>query len=415
MRRIVVAAAAAVLLIAAATPSGAQQRVPRRPRLMVANADTNDATLYFQLGLEKLERDPGVAADAFYWAMRLDPMSPQSLYARGVALLLRDPQRLVKYQQRDARTMALPAVRGIDSLRFLAEMQDPFLHRGLEELQLFAYAKNAPRSEDWFGTSQSTGAGSVTGSRAGGQVAAGIAGQTERFLEENDQIARGQLYYSQGELRNALQYLNVGMRNRELDWVYAERARIFMELRQVDSAANNMWQALRLRQGPNDDWSRHVYESHAAWQFAHGRMLEDRRDTAAARAAYERSISQDPNYYPALMRLGALALVQGDSAGAAGVFRRVVDRPDVQFFACAVSATLLSRMGRHDAAVAALRKATTVEPLASAGWLMLARASEAARDTAGAVSSYERYLALAPRVEAARPTAVSALERLRRQ
>ena len=405
-----------ILLLAAGTapPLRAQQRAPRRPRLE-ASADTNDAAVYFQVGLDRLERDPTTAADAFYWAARLDPMSPQALYARGVALLLRDPQRLVKYQQRDARILGLPAVRGIDSLRFLAEMQDPFLHRGLEELQLFMYAKNASRSEEWFGSSSNTGAGTLTGgTRAGGSTSSGIAASTEHFLEENDQLARGQLYYSQGELRSALQYLAIAMRNHELDWVYAERARIFAEMRQTDSAASSMWNALRLRQGPNDDWSRHMYETTAAWQFAHGRVLEDRRDTAAARAAYERAWAADPNYYPALLRLGTLALQQGDTAGAVGALRRVVDRPDVQFFACAVAATVFNRIGRRDAALAALRKATTIEPLASAGWLMLARTYQSAHDTTNAVAAFERFVALAARADAALPTAATTLATLRR-
>jgi tetratricopeptide (TPR) repeat protein len=399
-----------------ALPLAGQQRAPRRPRLP-ADADTNDAAAYFQLGLQRIERDPTIAADAFYWAAHLDPMSPQALYARGVALLLKDPQRLVKYQQRDSRTLGLAAVRGIDSLRFLAEMQDPFLHRGLEEIQLFQYAKNATHSEEWFGSSSNTGAGTVAGDMHGGSAGAsrssGIASSTERFLEENDQLARAQLYYSQGELRNALQYLAIGNRNREQDWVFQERARIFVEMRQLDSAAAMMWNALRLRQGPNDDWSRHMYETHAAWQFAHGRILEDRRDTAGARAAYERSIAADPNYYPALLRLGLMALTQGDSAGASGVLRRVVDRPDVQFFACAVAATVYNRMGRRDNAIAALRKATEIEPLASAGWLMLARTYETAQDTTNAVAAYEKFVALSARADAARPTAELSLARLR--
>ncbi|HEY2804639.1 MAG TPA: hypothetical protein VGI92_02155, partial [Gemmatimonadales bacterium] len=83
-------------LVLAAAPLGAQ-RPPRRPRL-AAGADTNDAVAYFQFGLDKVENDPSGGEAAFYWAARLDPMSPQSQYALYIARLLRDPARLAKYQ-----------------------------------------------------------------------------------------------------------------------------------------------------------------------------------------------------------------------------------------------------------------------------------------------------------------------------
>jgi tetratricopeptide (TPR) repeat protein len=275
---------------------------------------------------------------------------------------------------------------------------------------IFLFSKSVTRSEEWFGQSSSAG-GVASGNRS--NTSSGIVGATEAFLEQNDPLMRGQLYYSQGELRNALQYYALAMRNRELDHIWAERARVWAELRLLDSATVAMQAALRLRRGPSDDVSRPVWESGAAWQFALGRILEDRRDTAGARAAYERSIGADPAYYPATIRLGVLAIQDGDTAGAAGALNRVVRRPDVQFFACAVSATLLNRIGRRDAAIAALRRGTEIEPLASAGWLMLARTLESARDTAGATSSYDRYLMLAPRNDAARPNAMQSLGRLR--
>jgi tetratricopeptide (TPR) repeat protein len=401
-----------LLLIAASAVSLEAQQAPRRPRLS-GDADTNDAAAYFQLGLDKARTDPNGADAAFYWASRLDPMSPQSLYARGIVQILRDPARLVRYQQRDARTLAQPQVRTIDSLRYRAEMADPFFHRGMDELLLFAWGKAASHgSEEWFGTSSSAGAGAVSDSR-GASNASGIANALERFLEENDPYGRGQLYYSQGDLRNAVLYLGIAQRNRAADWVWADRARAFMELRQVDSALANLGQAIESRTGASDDDAHHVYESTAAWTFALGRVLEDRRDSAAARRAYQRALAADPGYYPATLRLGILALGARDTAAAVGALQDVVRRPDAQFFATAVAATVLSRIGRRDEALAALRRGTEIEPWASSGWLMLGRGLEGASDTTGAVNAYQRYLALAPRGDAARPNATASLGRLR--
>src|SRR5438067_13646829 len=78
------------LLLLALAPALLQaQRAPRRPRLG-ADGDTNDAAAYFQLGLDKAERDPAQAEAAFYWASHLDPLSPQALYALSVARLLKE-------------------------------------------------------------------------------------------------------------------------------------------------------------------------------------------------------------------------------------------------------------------------------------------------------------------------------------
>ncbi len=398
----------AILLLAAtlAAPLEAQ-RAPRRPRL-AAEADTNDANAYFQLGLTRLERDPGTAEAAFYWAARLDPMSPQALYAEAVAALLRDPGRLVRHLQRDTRTLAAPAVLAIDSLRFRAEMQDPFLHRGMDEMLLFAFVKAAPRRDEFLGTAGSA----PVSSNGSASTDAGQRDETERYLERNDPYARGQLYYSQGQLRDALQYWAIAMRTHVVDWVWADRARAWVELRQLDSAAAAMREAIRARRGSGDDTPRHVYESSAAWQFALGRILEDRHDTAAAREAYAAAAAADPAYYPATLRLAVLSLQSRDTASASAALDQVVQRPDVQFFACAVAATILDRIGRRDAAVAALRRATDIEPAASAGWLMLARALDAGHDAAAA-EAYQRYLALAPRNDIGRGTATAALARLR--
>ena len=415
-----------LLLIAvlAAAPLEAQ-RAPRRPRLP-ASADTNDATAYFQLGLERVERDPGGADAAFYWAARLDPMSPQTTYARHIAALLRmDQARLVRYLNRDPRLLDDAGVRGMDSLRFRAEMQDPFVHRGMDELLLFAYVKASARTDSWLGgpagpenarSSLATPSGSASGATSG------IVAATEQHLESGDPYLRGLLDYSRGQLRSALRYWGRALNtanpdpNRAravADWVHAERGRAFAELRQLDSAQASYQEAVRWRRGANDNSELHVYQSAAGWRYALGRILEDRRDTAAARAVYQHAVDWDPMYYPALLRLAVIDLQQADTAGAMAKLGRVVNEPQVQFFALASAATIYNSMGRRAEAVEALRKATTLEPLASVGWHLLGQSLAAGQDSPGAIAAYEKYLALAPQNDRLRPTAERALAQLR--
>ena len=409
---------ALLIAVLVAAPVAAQ-RAPRRPRLPSA-ADTNDATAYFQLGLERVERDPGQADAAFYWAGRLDPMSPQTSYARHIAALLRmDPNRLVRYLNRDPRVMDASDVRGMDSLRFRAEMQDPFVHRGMDELLLYAFVKAAGRTDEWFGPAPTgTGRSGVASGVAGTSGAnSGLLAATEQFLESADPYLRGLLYYSRGQIRNALQYWGIALRDvntrdAHIGWIYAERARAWAELRQLDSAQTQMMEAIRLRQGPNDNSDLHAYQSAAAWRYALGRILEDRRDTAAARAIYDHVVSWDPTYYPAHLRLAVIDIQQRDTAAALSRLRRAVDEPTVQFFGLASAATVYSSIGRHAEAVAALQKATTLEPFASAGWHLLGQSLALTQDSAGAVAAYQKYLALAPRNDRLRPAAERALASL---
>lgn len=84
MRPLILATA---LLLAASHALAAQRLGPAevRPRLRDV-ADTNDAQAYYDLGLSIIERDPGQAAAAFYWAARINPAWGDPLYARRAAL-----------------------------------------------------------------------------------------------------------------------------------------------------------------------------------------------------------------------------------------------------------------------------------------------------------------------------------------
>ena len=64
------------------------QDSPVRPRL-AAEADTNDWQAYFDYGVEQLQRVPGRADAAFYWAGRLDPWRSEPFYGRWVTYWMR--------------------------------------------------------------------------------------------------------------------------------------------------------------------------------------------------------------------------------------------------------------------------------------------------------------------------------------
>lgn len=365
---------------------GAQQQPPRRPRLS-SGADTNDATAYFQFGLERLQRTPRDAAAAFYWAERLDPASPQILYARHIALLMTDGHRLVQYLHRDPQTLLSPAVRQIDSLYHRALMQEPFLQRGLEEPLLLQYLTRAIAQDDWVGRE----APSV------GDVARAM----DTVLSEYQPLLRGVLSFGRGNAREALHYYGRAMRMRRVrqDVVHTERAMAFMQLRELDSAAQALSTALALLRAEDEAVQRSVYESKARLEFALARVYEEQRNWGSARETYQRALVEDLGYFPAHLRLGQLALRTGDTATALIEFERAVGVNENEYLSRAYLGVVLSRLGRRREAAAHLRRATELEPWAASAWILLGRELDALADTAGALRAYSRYAGQARRAD----------------
>ena len=104
-RPVVALRLAATLLLLVAGPGaslGAQSKktkgdeAPPRPRFTIAR-DSNSAAAYYYHGLQVLGKKPYEAADAFYWAARLDPQWADPIYARRVALLMKYETSLVSY------------------------------------------------------------------------------------------------------------------------------------------------------------------------------------------------------------------------------------------------------------------------------------------------------------------------------
>jgi hypothetical protein len=79
-------------------------RAPRRPRL-ASSADTNDAGAYLALGHRTLDQSPSAAADAYYWAARIDPGSADALYGLRMGVLMRRPAPFPLYLEGNRRTI----------------------------------------------------------------------------------------------------------------------------------------------------------------------------------------------------------------------------------------------------------------------------------------------------------------------
>ena len=379
------------LLVALVVPSLLPaQQAPRRPRLS-GDADTNDAVAYFQAGLDRLTQNPRDAANAFYWAERLDPASPQILYARHVALLMSDGNRLVSYMQRDQNTFFLDEIRQIDMLYYRALMTDPFLQPSLEEPLLIAFFRRLRTQETWL-------------SGPGGQTRpsdfALLRAMDTTFAEYNP-LWRGILAMSRGNAREALQYYARALdrRRARTDLINLHRSIAFYHLRELDSARTAMDSAIAAMRTADTTRVRPIYESKAQWEYALGRLHEEQGNLTAARAAYQRAIVEELSYFPAHLRMGHLSLREGDTAAALLEFERAVQVKENDYIARAYLGAVLGRLGRNRDAAAHLRRATELEPWAAPSWLLLGREHDRAADTTAALAAYDRYIALSRRAD----------------
>jgi hypothetical protein len=374
-----------LLLLAAllaAAPADAQRRgeVPRRPRLPAA-ADSNDAVAYFRLGQELLERRPQQAADAFYWASQINPGWADALYGRYAALLMTNPDRLVRYNLGDRRTREHPEVLRIDSLYFRALRLDPFLRPQFDRdlIRLF-----------------------VSTALFGGNTAE-AAFYTEEVLRDLPPLLRGRLNAGEGRLMQALQAYDEalresrGRRSEPLRMIRHERGRMFALAGNDSMALVELGHALEASAAEDEgDELVFFYESKAMLEHSLGVVHERAGDPGAAREAYARALLEDLSYFPAHMRLGVLALAEGDSATAERELAMAAEAAADEPTARLAYATMLTALRRLPEAEAELLAVTELAPYFADPWYVLGLVRDW-RGEGDSTAAYRAFLARARR------------------
>ena len=101
------------------------------------------------------------------------------------------------------------------------------------------------------------------------------------------------------------------------------------------------------------------------------------------------------SYYPAHMRLGLLALTQGDTAAAISELALASDIAADDAYIHYLNGWVLGKAKHTTEAVAELTKATTLEPYYALPNLVLGATYETLEKAPEAIAAYERFLALA--------------------
>jgi predicted Zn-dependent protease len=279
---------ALAIACSAAAPLHAQkaEKIPRRPKLDPA-ADTNSASAYYFFGLQELRNRPDRAADAFYWASRLEPAWAEPLYGRRTALLLTDRRRLIDFVFGKEYVHRSAEVRRADSLLYLALLQNPFLHRALDRILIEQVIEE------------------LTGERPFGN-----------WARDNPDMAAW-FAYSQGKFGAAAPYYAEAIKRKpKAFWLRDDRARNYYMMGQYDSSLTDMSVVLDSLRQREDKNVVVFYQSKAMYEYSIGMIHIQRKDLTAAREAFGRALAEDLSFYMAHARLAEVAFALGDTAGA---------------------------------------------------------------------------------------------------
>jgi tetratricopeptide (TPR) repeat protein len=394
MRNVLVAVTS--ILALSAVPVAAQKAgratVPTRPAVGAA-ADTNDAAVYFRHGLGKLSTHPREAADAFYWASRLEPELAEPLYARRVALLISNPKKLTEYLEGNRKVIESAEMRGIDSLYLRALTRNPFLYRQLDRHLLESYISEWAKSIE-----RRAGVGRVDRKA--------LEFDIQTYLQTASLDMQAWVAYIEGRFPASLELYGRALRRaKDKADVHAEMARVHALLNNHAAAIDEMTLALNESRRKDDKRLVRLYHAKTIYEHSIGVLNEMQGNADAAREAYGRALQEDLSYYPAHQRISVVALQRGDTASALASLAMAVQIKEDDGVVRFVYGSLLAAAGQHAEAVEQLRHATELEPYFALPYFQLASALEAQGRPAEALASYEAFVLRSRRNHPERPAA----------
>lgn len=379
------AVAAAALLVVSSTVVA--QKLPKRPRLP-GEADTNNASAYHYFGNSVLLRDPKQAADAYYWATRLNPRLAEAYYNRRIALLLENPRRLAQYWRGQKSVVQSAEMQRIDSLYWRALMLNPALPQRFErELILAMIRSNIDPSAN------------VSPAELEMEFDTYVRG----LMRADDLRAR--MAQSRGDDQRALRlYASAAKQDPKVADIRVARGRLFLQLGMADSAISELTQALDMMRKEDKKEFVVFYNSKAMLETTIGIAHQQLSNLPAARDAFGRALQEDLAYYPAHVWLGYVALELRDTTTALAELDLAVQlRADDGVLRDQYGYALLIA-GKADAAIEQLKKAAELEPYYALPQWHLGEAYEAASNTKNALEAYRLFLVRAGNADPNRET-----------
>ena len=351
----------------------------RRPRL-AEGVDTNDALSYYQavMPLVKNGFELSTAEAALYWASRLDPSWADPVYARSLLLLraVRNDVLATFFQthsERAARSVALTErqMQLMDSLRRAAWARNPFVFTGLDFPTFVLRRRRAPPEE------------------------AGLYAFENRQFATADSLFAIALRKHPGE---------VGLR------IY--RAQALFYLARYDSAVTELEIGRDSLHAVVQQHTAQILPSTDMFEYAIGITRVQQGDFVAARAAYERALTENLAFYWIHARLGGAALALGDTATALSELQTAVEisgRDPVMHLFYGV---VLHSARRLPEAEEQLRLAVELDSDYAEPYYRLGAVYQAEGKIPQAIAQFHTFLARAPKRDRDRATVASALAAL---
>ena len=361
-------AIAVAAAIAAAAPGLAAQKdkkEPKRPKLDAA-VDTNDWQAYYQYGIASIKLHPDKAANAFYWASRLNPARAEPYYGQWVATWMTKRETLLEYWRGADYVINSGEAQKIDTLVWEATIRNPLLHRGMRRLLIAAVYDLQAGAGNWNWS--------------------------------NDPENEAWLDYTEGRFAKAAAgWGAVLAKDPKRYSLYEQRAYAFASMQQLDSAIVSMNHLVEELDKRDRKKLSRFYESKAIYLYGIGIMNARAGNYDAAREAFGRSLTEDLSMYMAHGALGGMALAQGDSATAIAEYDQAVQINGGDPVLLNDYGLLLLRSNRVEDAETALGRAVAAD-----AWFAPPRYFHAvALDRLGkkddAVAEYREFIARAPR------------------
>lgn len=337
-------------------------------------ADSNSAAAYYEQAVRLARR--GIKLDTaelyLYWASRLDPAWADPIYLRGVLIL-----RAFRKDELDAfsstgspraaRQLRLPEdqLRRVDSLLHVAWGRNPFLFTDLDPPPF------------WGGPSDPT-------------REASFAFTMSRFARAESLFAQAlQLYPDNPVLR-----------------IY--RARALFYLQRYDSAVVELMAARDTIRRRTEHSA--ILPSVEMFEFAIGIVRVQQDDFPAARASFERALTENLGFYWAHVRLAGSAIALHDTTTALRELDAAVQLEGNDPVLRLYDGAVLSGVGRRDEAEVQLRRAIELDPWYAEPYYWLAFVYDAQGKSAQAIEQYRRFLTHASSQDPKRAGAIQNLK-----
>lgn len=342
------------------------------------------AGTYYEYGRSMLERDPGRAADAFYWASRFDPTWAAPLLGRRFALFLQDPSLYLRYLSGRRSAVRSKRAQQLDSLYLRALQLNPILDRRLE-----AQALRALWTEQMMQSlTREYGASNVDQSAVEFYIATQMSQAGPR--------TRGWIAHSEGRFSAAEDLYREALKHSdERAEIHADLARVIMMQGRNAEAIEHLDSAIAaLREDEGEELVR-VYSSKALYYQTRGLAQESMGDEDSARDSYAAALQEDLSYYPAHVHLATLALADGDTTTALAEIAMAGDLRPRDATVLLAWGGILEASGELAGAEAHYRTLREAEPFFPAAARALALTLDAQGEAEAASVEYRAFLDLA--------------------